>query len=197
MKRAKLLTGAGLLVVLAAGSAAAQGPRPVNDSPRPAGGAANASAVKPAPAPQTFKAKYEGGIFGYNKKQDGTLTFDDANGRLVFRDKENKEALSLPYSAVAGAFADTKSRRPTAAKVISAIPVPYGANLPALFWKKKYRYLTLQFRDADNGTEGLTSFKLENKELLNSVLYALAEKAGLEQRGEAYIRRNKPADQNP
>lgn len=198
MKRVKLLTGAGLLVVLAAGSAAAQGPRPVGDSPQTAGGA-TASAVKPEPAPQTFKAKYEGGIFGYNKKQTGTLSFDDANSRLVFRDKENKEALSLPYGAVTGAFADTQSRRPTAAKVISAIPVPYGANLPAMFWKKKYRYLTLQFKDADNGAAGLTSFKLENKELLNSVLYALAEKAGLEQRGDAYIRRNKPqpSDQTP
>ncbi len=196
MKRIKVFTGAGLLVVLVAASAAAQRPRTISDSTQPAGGA-TASAPKPAPAPQTFKAKYEGGIFGYNKKQDGTLSFDDPNSRLVFRDKENKEVLSLPYSAVAGAFADTKSRRPTAAKVISAIPVPYGANLPALFWKKKYRYLTLQFKDADNGTAGLTSFKLENKELLNSVLYTLAEKAGLEQRGEAYIRRNKPADQNP
>ena len=197
MKRIKTFTGAGLLVALVAASAAAQGPRPVSESSQPAGGATNSSAVKPAQAPQSFKAKYEGGIFGYNKKQDGTLMFDDMNSRLVFRDKENKEVLSLPYNAVAGAFADTKSRRPTAAKVISAIPVPYGANLPALFWKKKYRYLTLQFKDADNGTAGLTSFKLENKELLNSVLYTLAEKAGLEQRGEAYIRRSKPADQNP
>jgi hypothetical protein len=196
MRRVKMFTGAGLLVALIAGSAAAQRPRTINDSSQPAGG--TAAAPKPAPAPQTFKAKYEGGVFGYNKKQTGTLTFDDANSRLVFRDKENKEVLGLPYSALMGAYADTQSRRPTAARVISAIPVPYGASLPALFWKKKYRYLTLQFKDADNGTAGLTSFKLENKELLNSVLYALAEKAGLEQRGEAYIRRNKSAaNQNP
>ena len=198
MKRAKIFTGAGLLVVLVAGSAAAQRPRTISESSQPAGGTTTASAAKPAAAPQTFKAKYEGGIFAYNKKQTGTLTFDDANSRLVFRDKENKEYLSLPYSALTGAYADTKSRRPTAAKVISSIPAPYGANLPALLWRKKYRYLTLQFKDADNGTAGLTSFKLENKELLNSVLYSLAEKAGLEQRGEAYVRRNKSAtDPNP
>ncbi|MCV4633028.1 hypothetical protein OFB83_30980, partial [Escherichia coli] len=35
------------------------------------------------PAPQSFKAKYEGGILGYNRKLDGTLQFDDANSRLV------------------------------------------------------------------------------------------------------------------
>ncbi len=197
MKRAKIFTGAGLLVALVAGSAAAQRTRPISDTSQPSGGTTASSAPKPAAAPQTFKAKYEGGIFAYNKKQTGTLTFDDANSRLVFRDKENKEYLSLPYSALTGAYADTKSRRPTAAKVISAIPVPYGATLPALLWKKKYRYLTLQFKDADNGSAGLTSFKLETKELLNSVLYTLAEKSGLEQRGDGYVRRNKPADQTP
>ncbi|HKQ52262.1 MAG TPA: hypothetical protein VJT74_07840 [Pyrinomonadaceae bacterium] len=200
MKKAKLFTGAGLLVALVAGSAAAQRPRTI-DPAQPSGGTATASntAPKPAPAPQTFKAKYEGGIFAYNKKQTGTLTFDDANSRLVFRDKENKEYLSLPYSALTGAYADTKSRRPTAARVIGAIPAPYGANLPALFIRKKYRYLTLQFKDADNGAAGLTSFKVETKELLNSVLYTLAEKAGLEQRGDGYVRRSqpRPSDQNP
>jgi hypothetical protein len=196
MKRAKIFLGAGLLVVLAAAAASAQRPRTISDSSQSAG-TATASAPKPAPAPQTFKAKYEGGVFGYNKSQDGTLSFDDTNSRLVFRNKENKEVLSLPYEAITGAFADTKKHRPTAAKVIGAIPAPYGANIPALFWKKKYRYLTLQFSDQDTRNFGLTSFKLENKELLNSVLYSLAEKAGLEQRGEAYIRRHKPTDQTP
>ena len=195
MKRAKLLTGAGLLVVLVAGSAAAQRPRTISDSSQPAGGAA--SAPRPAPAPQTFKAKYEGGIFGYNKKQSGTLTFDDANSRLVFRDKENKEILHIPYNAVSGAYADTKARRPTAAKVVGAIPLPFGANYLSWLARKKYRYLTLQFKDEDTGSAGLTSFKVDNKELLNSALYSLAEKAGLEPRGEAYIRRQKPADQTP
>jgi hypothetical protein len=187
MKARKFL-GAGLLVALTAGAAFAQGPRATaKDTTQPA--AAGVTAPKPAPAPQTFKAKYEGGIFGYNKKQDGTLTFDDGNKRLVFRNKEQKEVLSIPYSAVIGAYGDTKAGRPKAAQVVGAIPLPYGANMLSWLARKKYRYLTLQFNDADNGARGLTSFKVENKELLNSVLYSLAEKAELEARGDGYIRR--------
>lgn len=197
MRRAKIFTGAGLLVVLMAGAAAAQRPRTISDSPQ-SGGTATASAPRPAPAPQTFKAKYEGGIFAYNKKQDGTLTFDDANSRLVFRNKENKEVLHIPYDAVTGAYADTKARRPTAAKVVGAIPLPFGANYLSWLARKKYRYLTLQFKDTDTSQVGLTSFKVESKELLSSALFSLAEKAGLEQRGEGYVRRNKAAsNENP
>lgn len=66
---------------------------------------------KPPPAPQTFKAKYEGGVIGYTKKQDGTLTFDDTNSRLVFRDKQQKEVLFIPYGAISAAYPDTQSRR--------------------------------------------------------------------------------------
>ncbi|MFN2494214.1 MAG: hypothetical protein ABR501_15165, partial [Pyrinomonadaceae bacterium] len=147
------------------------------------------SLPKPPPAPQTVKAKYEGGIFAYNTKQTGTLNFDDVNKRLVFRNKEQQEYLALPYSAIHGAFADTRSRRPTGATVIGSLPLPYGANIPALFIKKKYRYLTLQFSDPDSRSAGITSFKLENKEILNSVLHTLAGKAELEPRGDGFIRR--------
>ncbi len=196
MRRAKIFTGACLLVVLTAATGLAQRPRTIDPSSQPAGG--TASVPKPAPAPQTFKAKYEGGIFGYNKKQDGTLSFDDANSRLVFRNKENKEVLSIPYNALTGAYADTKARRPTAAKVVGAIPLPFGANYLSWLARKKYRYLTLQFKDEDTSASGLTSFKVDSKELLSSALYTLAEKAGLEARGEAYIRRNKAAsNQDP
>jgi hypothetical protein len=195
MKRAKLFTGACLLVVLAAGSAWAQRPRTI-DTSQPSGG--NVSAPKPAPAPQTFKAKYEGGVFGYNKSQSGTLTFDDMNSRLVFRNKENKEVLHIPYNAVTGAYADTKARRPKAARVVGALPLPFGANYLSWLARKKYRYLTVQFKDQDTTQVGLTSFKVDTKELLNSALFTLAEKAGLEQRGEAYVRRNKAAsNENP
>ncbi len=185
MKVHKFL-GAGLLVALMTGAAFAQGPRATaTDTTQPAG----VSAPKPAPAPQTFKAKYEGGIFGYNKKQDGTLSFDDANNRLVFRNKEQKEVLSIPYSAVMGAYGDTKAGRPKAAQVVGALPLPYGANMLSWLARKKYRYLTLQFNDVDTNARGLTSFKVDTKELLNSVLYTLAEKAELEARGDGFIRR--------
>lgn len=175
--------GVCLLVALMTGTALAQRPRPTSDTTQPAG----TTGTKPPPAPQTFNAKYEGGVFGYTKKEDGTLSFDDANNRLVFRDKQQKEILSLPYSAVSGAYADTQARRPTGATVASNLPFPYG--LPALFIKKKYRYLTLQINDKDTSASGITSFKLDNKELLASVLSTLADKAGLEPRGEGYIRK--------
>jgi hypothetical protein len=188
MKKVSTFLGAGLLVVLMAGAAFAQRPRSANDTTTTQPVSAS-SVTKPPPAPQTFKAKYEGGIFAYNKKQTGTLSFDDVNKRLVFRDKQQQEYLSLPYSSVQGAFADTQSRRPTGATVVGSLPLPYGANIPALFIKKKYRYLTLQFSDPDSRTAGVTSFKLENKELLNSVLHTLAAKAELEARGDGFIRR--------
>lgn len=177
------ILGAGLLVALMMGTAFAQRPRPASSPTEPA----NTSAPKPAPAPQTFKAKYEGGVFGYSKKQVGTLNFDDRNNRLVFRDPQQKEVLSLPYSALTGAYADTQARRPTGAKVASNLPFPFG--LPALLVKKKYRYLTLQFNDKDTSAAGITSFEIEDKELLASVLSTLADKAGLEPRGEGYVRK--------
>lgn len=147
----------------------------------------------PPPAPQTFKAKYEGGITGYLKKQDGTLTFDDPNSRLLFRNKQNKEVLFIPYKAIVAAYPDTQSRRPTAAKVAGAIPVPYGINMAAWLVRKKYRYLTLNFEDPDTNVAGLTSFKVENKQILESVLYTLANKAELTARGEGFVRKKATA----
>lgn len=140
------------------------------------------------PAPQSIKAKYEGGILGYNKKQTGTLNFDDASQRLVFRDKTNHEYISISYKAIAAAYGDTQSRRPTGAMVAGSIPAPYGANLLSLLVRKKYRYLVIQFDDPDTHTGGITSFHLDNKETLASELNTLANKAGLVQRGEAFVR---------
>ena len=147
------------------------------------------SAPTPAPAPQTFKAKYEGGVIGYARKQDGTLTFDDSNNRLLFKNKQQKEVLFIPYAAISAANPDTQSRRPTAATVVGSIPVPYGLNIPAMFIKKKYRYLTLHFEDPDTKVSGIGSFKLQNKEILASVLNTLADKAGLSARGEGFVRK--------
>lgn len=139
------------------------------------------------PAPQSFKARYDGGVFGYNRKIDGTLAFDDADNRLVFRDKGNQVLFVVPYSTISAVFADTRSRRPAAATVVSGV-VPYGLGLPALFIKNKYRYLNLQFRDAETERVGTTSFKLGNKQLLESVVATLAAKAELTKRGEIYVR---------
>jgi hypothetical protein len=146
------------------------------------------AAKKPttAPAPKTVKAKYEGGVFGYTKTMEGTLTFDDANNRLLFKDKTPPKEISIPYEAVTSAFADTQKRQPAAASVASQVPLIYA--LPAHFIKTKVRYLTLQFSDPDSRVTGITSFKIENKELLASVLATLAEKANLTLRGDVYVK---------
>lgn len=141
----------------------------------------------PKPAPKTVKAKYEGGIFGYTKTMEGTLTFDDENNRLYFKDKKPPKEISIPYDAITSAFADTQKRQPRAATIASHIPSIY--SLPAHFIKKKVRYLTLQYSDPDSRVNGITSFKLENKELLESVLAALAQKTGMTLRGDVYVKK--------
>jgi hypothetical protein len=180
-----------LLMTLVASATLAQRPRTVND---PASAPTAQTTSVPMSAPQTVNANYEGGIFGYNKRMNGTLTFDDTNSRLLFRNKQQQEVLFIPYAAVLSAFADTQAKRPVAASVLGSV-VPYGLGLPALLWKKKFRYLTLQYRDPDTNASGVTSFKMENKQTLEGVLNTLAAKAGLTQRGEVYVRRKDPNDQ--
>ena len=170
------LTSAVLLALALVFSAAAQ--KPIDK---------NTNTAKPAPAPQSLKAKYEGGVFGYSKKQEGTLHFDDLNNRLVFRDNTGKEVLFIPYSAINQEFADTQARRPKSATILGSVPVPYGIN-PIGFIKTKSQYVTIQFYDQDAHIGGVTSFRVENKELCASVVNTLAEKAGLVARGEMFIR---------
>lgn len=155
----------------------------------------DAASSMPAPpaAPATVKAKYEGGVFGHNKHIDGTLNFDDANERLVFRDGKGKETgIFLPYKSLTGAYGDTHKVRPAAATVASNVPSIFA--LPAHFIKTKVRYLTLQYDDPDSRVSGVTSFKLENKDILDSVLFTLANKAGLDRRGEVFVRKRQPAN---
>lgn len=188
----KLIMG-GLLIGLLASAGAAQRPRSVSTSPASDNQAASAQpTATPEPAPQTVRAKYEGGVFGYDKQQEGTLTFDDVNHRLLFRDKNQKDVLFIPYNAVTSAFADTKARRPAAASVLGSVPLPYGANLAALLFKKKVRYLTLQFQDQDTHMAGVTSFRMDNQEVLASVLNTLAGKSQLTPRGEVFVKRKEP-----
>ena len=178
-------TGTLLLTALMAATVCAQRPRPVEKS-----APADASKARPAAAPQTMKAKYEGGVFGYSNTMDGTLSFDDTNQRLLFR-KDQKEIFFIPYIAVNSAFADTQKRRPAAATV--------AQNIPYLGWplgliKTKVRYLTLQYSDPDTNVSGVTSFRLENKDVVDSVVYELANKAGLVPRGEIYVRKRDDAE---
>ena len=173
------LIGIFLATLLMAVAVSAQ-PRPVDTS-----APTDATKATPPPAPQTMPAKYEGGIFGYNKTLEGTLAFDDTNQRLLFR-KNQKDLFFIPYNAVMSAFSDTQKRQPAAATV--AQHVPY-VGWPLGMIKTKVRYLTLQYRDPDTQVSGVTSFKLENKDVVDSVVYTLANKAGLVPRGEVYVRK--------
>jgi hypothetical protein len=174
-----------LLTAVMAAAVCAQRPRPVEKDT-----AVDASKAVPAPAPQTMNAKYEGGIFGYNKTMEGTLSFDDINQRLLFR-KENKELFFIPYNAVTSAFSDTQKRRPSAATVAQNVPY-FGWPLGLI--KTKVRYLTLQYSDPDTRVSGVTSFRLDNKDMVDSVVYALAKKAGLVPRGEIYVKKKDDAE---
>jgi hypothetical protein len=194
MKRFQILCAVVIVGALGAPSQA-QRPRSTNESQQPAA-SAHPAPPPPAPAPASFKAKYEGGFTGYQKKQTGTLNFDDAGERLVFKDKYMREYFSLPYKALSALWGDTRAVTSNAARVVGAVPV-YGIGLTSLLMpKNKHRYLVAQFDDPDTKMRGATSFKLESKELLASVLATLAQKAELKQRGEAFVRAQ-VADKTP
>lgn len=153
-------------------------PRPVDKNPDD----------KPiAPAPASFEAKYEGGMLGYSKKEKGSLKFDDVNERIVFYGKNNKEVFAIAYDAIYSLSPQSQSVRSTAGTVVGAIPLP-GAGIAGMFIKEKRRYLIIQYSDSDADINGVTSFKIENKDLLDSVIKSLGEKADLKKRGDSYIR---------
>ena len=198
MRRSHLLPAALALLSLAGTTALAQRPRVAADQTPAAAAAADPKATPTPPAPASMKAKYEGGVTGYMKKQTGTLRFDDAGERLVFLDKQGKEYFSLPYDSVASVWPDTKAQRSTAGNVVSAVPLPYGANYLGMLMRSKQRYLVIQFDDEDTDVQGITSFKLDNKEVLASAVHTVAMKAELKQRGESYVRdRSKASNTTP
>jgi len=208
MKNAlRLLTALAVcLTLVATGSASAQRTRTISEPAttpvQPANTPAQPSTAQqedpaqkskvpvPPPPPKVVKAKYMGGFAGYRKKQEGMLTFDDRNARLVFRDKNEKEIISISYEAVMVAFADHETRRLMGNGTQSVVLGTAGIlGLPGLLFKKKFEYLTIQFEDPDTYLKGTTQFKLKDKEIIDSVVYALAQKANLAQQGEIFTRK--------
>lgn len=185
MKRTTVLALAAALTCAAAAAPSSAQRQKTVETKAPT--TAQPNTPKPPPAPASVKAKYEGGMVGY-KKTDGTLNFDDANARLVFRDKQGRELFGLAYNSLLMAWPDTKSSTSTTGRVLASA-VPYGLGLPGLLMKNKSRYINLRYQDPDTGTEGATSFKIGDKLLLASVIDTLADKAGLAARGDAYVRR--------
>ncbi len=194
-----------LAAALAPGAALAQRGRDMSDAPKPVpapdqqqqqqrqtqeGDTPKVQVPVPPAPPKVVPAKYMGGFASYRKKQEGMLTFDDRNQRLVFRDKNEKEVISISYDAVMVAFADHETRRLMGNGTQSVVLGGAGVlGLPALLLKKKFQYLTIQFEDPDTALKGVTQFKLKDREIIDSVAYALAQRAGLIQQGAIYTRR--------
>ncbi len=161
----------------------------VSAQPRPMEKGTNKTETNSTPkksAPASFEAKYEGGMFGFDKKETGVLKFDDINQRLIFFGKDQKEKFSIPYKSLLVVSPQSQSVRSTTGTVISAVPLP-GAGLAGLL-RKKNRYLVINFDDPDVNAHGIANFKLDNLDLLESVVSTLGEKAELSQRGDAYYR---------
>jgi hypothetical protein len=164
----------------------------ISAQPRPMGKAEKAEKAetpKPAPqavAPESFQAKYEGGMLGFEKKEEGTLKFDDLNERFVFFGKDGKEKFSIPYDAMLSVYTGKKSVRSATGTAISVIPLP-GAGLAGLMREKRH-YLVIHFSDPDIEARGATSFKIGNQQTREAVIQALAAKAKLIKRGEAFVR---------
>ena len=153
-------------------------PRPTEKKPEP-------SSTPKTPAPTSVPTRYEGGLFGFSENEKGTLKFDDDNERLVFFGKNNKEKFSIPYKAMQVVYPQSQSVRSNTGTVVSAVPY---AGIFGQFIKKKRRFLIINFDDPDVKARGLVNFKIDDKELLDSVISTLGEKAGLTQRGDAYYR---------
>ncbi len=136
--------------------------------------------------PTSFAAKYEGGMFGFNNDEEGTLKFDDENKRIVFYGKDQKEKFAIPFESMLIVYPQSKKVNSTTTNVIKNLPLP-GAGIAGLI-KDKRKYLVINFDDPDVDAKGTVNFRLDDKDLLDSVVIAIAEKAKLIQRGDAYFR---------
>ena len=136
--------------------------------------------------PASFKARYEGGIFGSSGKENGTLKFDDANERVVFYRKDGKEMFSIPFAALLIVYPDSKEHVSKTGNIISRLPLP-GAGLAGLK-SSSSKYLNITFDDPDVDAKGTANFKFDNKELLLTFIDALGAKAKMKRRGEAFYR---------
>ncbi len=170
------------------GAASAQ-PRIVEKKPEEA-------APKPVTLAQvSYKARYEGGMFGFSEKETGTMKFDGTNQRLVFFGKDGKEKFGIPYDAIQVIYPQSKSVQSTGGKVMQQLPLP-GAGIAGIFMKNKTRYMIVNFEDQDVEAKGAVNFKFDNSQLLQSAIETLGSKAEMQQRGDAFYRlKKKPADE--
>lgn len=150
----------------------------------------------PAAFAQTsFKVIYEGGMFGFNRKEEGTLKFDDGNFRAVFFDKNNKEHFAIPYKAISLIYPNATSSQSTTGKVVQRVPIP-GAGIAGMFMKEKKKFMVVNFDDEEVNAKGVINFKLESQETVDKAIQALGERAEMQPRGDSYYRPQKMQDPN-
>lgn len=150
-------------------------PKPVERTPLPI-----------ADTPDSYEAKYEGGLFGASLKEKGSLKFDDPNERVVFYRADGKEMFAIPYQALQTLFPDSKDGVSKSGKVISALPLP-GAGLAGLI-NKNTKYANLTFDDPEIEAKGTAVFMFDDREHLMMFIDKLGAKAKMRQRGDAYYR---------
>jgi hypothetical protein len=135
----------------------------------------------------SMEAKYEGGMFGYSRKEEGTIKLDDDNERFVFFGKDGKEKFAIPYEAIVVIYPSERKVQSGTGRAISAVPV-LGAGIGGSLLKKKKHYLIVQFDDPDVRAQGAANFLVDTGDMLDSIVYSIGEKAKLTQRGDAYYR---------
>ncbi len=137
----------------------------------------------------SIETKYQGGLFGYSKKEHGTIEFDEINERLKFIGKDGKERFSIPYHSLVVVYPSQTKVQSGTGRAVGAIPFP-GAGLGGSLMKKKKNYLVIDFDDPDVDARGTINFLVDTTEILFNSIYTIGEKAEMRARGDAYIRRN-------
>lgn len=185
MKRA-ILPLAGILIFSFTGVVAAQ-VRPVERQEPQTEEPAQTQEVS-GEIPEVIKTEYKGGVYGYSEKEKGTIRFDDINERLIFFGEDGKEKFSIPYDAIAVVYPSQKKVQSGTGRTVSMIPLP-GAAIGGLFMKKKKNYLVIQYSDPDVAVQGTANFLMDTGDELFAAIRAVGEKAELQKRGDAYIRK--------
>ena len=135
----------------------------------------------------SYQVHYEGGMFGFSQKQDGTIKFDGNNQRLLFFGKDGKELFGIPYESIQVIYPQSKSVQSTGGKAMERVPIP-GAGIAGVFMKNKTRYMVVNFDDREVDAKGSINFKFNDQQMLHNAIDTLGGKAEMQQRGDAYYR---------
>lgn len=160
--------------------------------------AAGRSAIGVAP----INVRYEGGVYGFSsEKLAGTLSFNDGEQHLVFRDQSARRSFTIPYTAVQAVYAEIRKRAPQDMSSMASIgmvmipivgPSLLGAQALKEALKKKQQYVTFQYRDPLTNQFTTTYFKLHNKQDVDPLLTGIETKAAMIRRGDACFRLRAP-----